>query len=167
VPALGSLLVLVLAGSLHAAPPATADGDSNGPMSAGAAAKPASDAGRVKKALRVARRQAGDAYKYGAEGPDKFDCSGLVWFATHRAGFSAVPRSSAEQADHMRRIKRSNMRRGDFVFFRNKGGVYHVGFFVGREDGDRMVLHAPSAGNDVRRDQIWTDKWFAGTLRGA
>ena len=155
---------MVLAGSLLTAPPAVADaGTGTSPPSA----KPLSDAERALKALRVARRQLGDAYKYGAEGPDKFDCSGLVWFATHKAGFSAVPRTSAEQADHMRRIERSKLRRGDFVFFRNKGGVYHVGFFDGRDDGDRMILHAPSTGEDVRRDPIWTDKWFAGTLRGA
>ncbi len=156
---------MVLAGSLLTAPPAGADSATGktGASSAGSL----SDAERADKALRVARRQIGDAYKYGAEGPDRFDCSGLVYFATHKAGFSSVPRTSSEQADHMRRIKRSNLRKGDFVFFRNKGGVYHVGFFVGRDDGDRMVLHAPSAGKDVRRDPIWTDKWFAGTLRGA
>ena len=126
-----------------------------------------SDAERSKKALRVARRQVGDPYKYGAEGPDKFDCSGLVYFATHQAGFSDVPRTSSEQADHMRRIKRSRLRRGDFVFFHDKGDVYHVGFYVGRHDGDRMILHAPSTGRDVQRDPVWTDSWFAATLRGA
>jgi cell wall-associated NlpC family hydrolase len=125
------------------------------------------DAERQLKALRVARHQVGDAYKYGAEGPDRFDCSGLVYFATHKAGFDDVPRTSAEQAEQMRRIERSKLRRGDFVFFTEKGDVYHVGFYVGRKDGDRMILHAPSTGNDVRRDPIWTKHWFAATLRGA
>jgi cell wall-associated NlpC family hydrolase len=146
-------------------PLAPASADASG--SSGTTANPLSDAERAKKALRVARRQIGDAYKYGAEGPDRFDCSGLVYFATHKAGFTDVPRTSGEQADHMRRIKRSKLRRGDFVFFTSKGDVYHVGFYVGRDDGDRMVLHAPSTGKDVQRDPIWTDKWFAGTLRGA
>ncbi len=125
----------------------------------------ASTADRLRKALRVARRQKGDAYKYGAEGPDAFDCSGLVWFASHRAGFDDVPRTSAEQGKHMRRIKKKNLRRGDFVFFTGSSGVYHVGFYVGRRDGDRAVLHAPKPGTKVRVEDVWGDSWFAATLR--
>ena len=137
------------------------------PASADApAAKPASVAARVKKTLHVAERQVGDPYKYGAEGPRKFDCSGLVWFATHRAGFDAVPRTSAEQGAYMRRIKKSHLRRGDFVFFTEKHTVYHVGIYLGRRDGERMILHAPRPGEKVGRDPIWTTKWFAATLRG-
>jgi cell wall-associated NlpC family hydrolase len=129
-------------------------------------AKPMSDAKRAKEALRIAARQIGDPYKYGAEGPRRFDCSGLVYFATHRAGFDAVPRTSAEQGAYMRRIKKSHLRRGDFVFFTEKKTVYHVGIYVGRRDGDRMILHAPRTGEKVGRDPIWTDRWFAATLRG-
>ena len=33
---------------------------------------------RVERALRIAANQRGDRYKYGAEGPKRFDCSGLV-----------------------------------------------------------------------------------------
>lgn len=125
-----------------------------------------SDAERAKEALRIAARQVGDPYRYGAEGPRKFDCSGLVYFATHRAGFDAVPRTSAEQGAYMRRIKKSHLKRGDFVFFTEKKTVYHVGIYVGRRDGERMVLHAPGTGEKVGRDPIWSDKWFAATLRG-
>lgn len=151
----------VLVGTASAAHAAAEVGSGRVP-----AAKPMSDAERAEKAMRIAKRQMGDPYKYGAEGPDKFDCSGLVWFATHRAGFDAVPRTSSEQGDYMRRIKRSKLQRGDFVFFTSKGDVYHVGVYVGRSDGNRMIVHAPSPGEKVRRDPVWTDKWFAGTLRG-
>lgn len=156
------LLLVTLTTPVVAATPATA-----GSGGSGGSGDHVSDADRQLVALRVARRQIGDAYKYGAEGPDRFDCSGLVWFATHKAGFGDVPRTSAEQAGQMRRIERSKLRRGDFVFFTRKGEVYHVGFYVGRKDGERRILHAPSTGNDVRRDPIWTDHWFAATLRGA
>ena len=66
----------------------------------------------------------------------------------------------------MNRIKRRNMRRGDFVFFHNSGGVYHVGVFVGFRDGRRYIVHASRPGTPVKRDPIWTDSWFPGTLRG-
>jgi cell wall-associated NlpC family hydrolase len=160
---LGALPCLALVAALGVAPLAWAPAHAD----AAEVAKPLSDADRAKKAMRIARNQMGDPYKYGAEGPDKFDCSGLVYFATHKAGFGKVPRTSSEQADFMRRIKRSSMRPGDFVFFTSKGDVYHVGVFVGRRDGDRMIVHAPNPGEKVKRDPLWTDKWFAGTLRGA
>ena len=125
----------------------------------------ASVGSRVKQALRIAKRQRGDRYKYGAEGPRRFDCSGLVYFSTHRAGFEDVPRTSAEQGRYMRRLKRTDLRRGDFVFFTGSSGVYHVGIYVGRRDGDRAVVHAPKPGTRVRVEKVWTDSWFAATLR--
>jgi cell wall-associated NlpC family hydrolase len=120
---------------------------------------------KVDRALRVAKKQKGDPYRYGAAGPDAFDCSGLVYFATHRAGMDAVPRTSSQQARFMDRIKRKRMRPGDLVFFTGRSGVYHVGFYTGRRDGRRVVVHAPSPGERVRSEAIWTDRWFAGTLR--
>ena len=120
---------------------------------------------KVDRALEVAKRQRGDRYRYGAAGPDSFDCSGLVYFSTRRAGFDRVPRTSSQQARYMDRIKRRNMRPGDFVFFTGRSGVYHVGFYAGRRDGRRVIVHAPSTGSRVRTEAIWTDRWFAGTLR--
>src|SRR5690349_5892056 len=120
---------------------------------------------RVTKAKNVALRQIGDRYRYGAEGPDRFDCSGLAWFSTHRAGFGKVPRTSAQQARAMRHVKRSATRPDDSGSFRNAGGVYHVGIYLGRRDGRRPIVRAPSAGQRVRRDPIGTGRWFAGTLR--
>ena len=116
---------------------------------------------RVERALEIMRNQTGDPYSYGSAGPDRFDCSGLVYYATHRAGFSNVPRTSSAQASFMRRISKSNIRKGDFVFFTDGGGVYHVGVYV----GDHKILHAPYSGTRVRVDRIWDSSWFAGTLR--
>lgn len=120
---------------------------------------------RIRSALRIARNQKGDPYRYGAAGPNAFDCSGLVYFATHRAGFGHVPRTSSAQSRFMRHIKRSAMRPGDFVFFTNGGGVYHVGVFTGWSKGRRLIVHAPYSGGRVRTERIWTNRWFPGTLR--
>jgi cell wall-associated NlpC family hydrolase len=53
---------------------------------------------RVLRAKNIALGQLGDPYAYGAAGPHRFDCSGLVFFATHAAGFRGVPRTSGAQA---------------------------------------------------------------------
>lgn len=120
---------------------------------------------RIKRMLRIVRAQKGDPYQYGAAGPHRFDCSGLVYYSAHRAGFRNVPRTSSQQGHFMRRIGRAAMRRGDFVFFTGSSGVYHVGVFAGRSGGRRWVIHAPGSGQRVTKTPIWTDRWFAGTLR--
>lgn len=100
-----------------------------------------------------------------AAGPGAFDCSGLTYFAFRRAGFGHIPRTSSAQAGFADRISRARMQRGDLMFFRDGGGVHHVGVLAGAAKGTRYVLHAPSTGGRVRTDRVWTDAWFPGTLR--
>lgn len=117
------------------------------------------------RALAVARRQIGDPYRYGAAGPNAFDCSGLVNFAFRAAGYKGIPRTSGAQASFSRRISRAALRPGDLMFFHSGGRVYHVGIFVGRKAGKVVMLHAPRSGDRVRYASPWTDSWFAGTVR--
>jgi cell wall-associated NlpC family hydrolase len=128
---------------------------------------PSADAAtRVRHAISVARNQIGDPYHYGSDGPRRFDCSGLTYFAFHkRAGFGHFPRTASAQSHFARRIKKSHMRRGDLMFFTDSGGVYHVGIFVGWRHHHRRVLHAPYPGKHVHVERVWTHHWFAGTLR--
>jgi cell wall-associated NlpC family hydrolase len=125
----------------------------------------AARATKVRRSLSIAKNQIGDRYRYGAAGPHRFDCSGLVYFSARKAGFSGVPRTSAQQSRHMKRIKRSRMRPGDYLFFHNSSGVYHVAIFLGWKDGRRRILHAPGSGQRVKKNVTWTSRWFAGTLR--
>jgi cell wall-associated NlpC family hydrolase len=120
---------------------------------------------RVYHALNIARAQIGDPYQYGAAGPSAFDCSGLMYYSFHRAGFTGLPRTSAAQARFVRHIPRSHMRPGDLVFFYDSSGVYHVGIFARWRYGHRVIIHAPYPGKRVQREPIWTSRWFAGTLR--
>ena len=158
-------LVLALAALMLVAQPATRSQGSPAPVVQPKIKRVATVSTRIRSALSIARNQKGDPYRYGAAGPNAFDCSGLVYYATHRAGFGNVPRTSSAQARFMRKIKRSSMRPGDFVFMYNGGGVYHVGVFTGWDNGRRQIIHSPYSGQRVRREPIWTDKWFPGTLR--
>lgn len=138
-------------------------------VAADVATAPRADAAkRAKKArsaANVAIRQVGDPYKYGAAGPHRFDCSGLVYFSTRKAGLTGVPRTSRDQARHARRISKGSMRRGDLMFFHDGGGVYHVGIFLRWKNGKRLMVHSPSSGKRVQRAVPWTSRWYAGTLR--
>lgn len=120
---------------------------------------------RVSQALRIAINHEGAPYVYGATGPNAFDCSGLTSYAYHQVGFDGLPRTAAEQAGFVRHIPRDQMRPGDLVFFYDGSHVYHVGIYDGMVDGRRYIVHAPYPGESVRREAIWTDSWFAGTMR--
>ena len=111
-------------------------------------------------AVRVAMHQRGDRYRYGGDGPDAFDCSGLVQFSFHRAG-EVLPRTSKEQARATKRVPRSRARRGDLVFFPEDRSVYHVGIYLGRD----RILHAPGTGKRVQTGRIWTRRVFFGRVR--
>jgi cell wall-associated NlpC family hydrolase len=119
---------------------------------------------RVVSAKDVAMRQRGDAYAYGAAGPDRFDCSGLVFYSFRRAGFP-VPRTSGAQAGFTRRIAKQDMRPGDLMFFYGSGGVYHAAIFLKWSHGHAVMVHSPGSGERVRVAVPWTSSWFGGTLR--
>ncbi|MEO5651379.1 MAG: C40 family peptidase [Marmoricola sp.] len=133
-----------------------------GPVSSASAA---SREHKIRQATRVAVQQIGDPYKYGAAGPRAFDCSGLIKYSFDRAGMRSVPRTSSAQARYAKRIKKSRLRRGDLMFFTNRGRVYHAGIFLRRSHGKVVMLSAPSTGKRVRRDRPWTSSWFGATLR--
>lgn len=125
----------------------------------------ATRAQRIRNAVGIVVKQEGDPYKYGATGPDRFDCSGLIYYSYRKAGFTNVPRTSSQQARFADRISKKNMRRGDLMFFYSGSGVYHVAVFLGWHNGHRRMMHAPSSGETVHRSKPWTRQWFAGTLR--
>jgi cell wall-associated NlpC family hydrolase len=82
------------------------------------------------KAVTAALSKVGASYASGAAGPDAFDCSGLTMWALARAGIAA-PHSSYAQYAMGSAVARSDIRRGDLVFFDSFGaGASHVGLAV-------------------------------------
>ncbi|MET7765178.1 C40 family peptidase [Streptomyces sp. NPDC005393] len=112
------------------------------------------------KALKVAASKKGAPYKYGAAGPNRFDCSGLTLYAYKRAG-KRLPRTAAAQYNRTRHIAAASRKGGDLVFFHSGGSVYHVGVYA----GSGRVWHAPKTGEVVRLERIWTRKVWYGHVR--
>jgi cell wall-associated NlpC family hydrolase len=85
--------------------------------------------------------QVGDAYVYGATGPDAFDCSGLTMMAWAQAGVS-LPHSSSAQYSSGPHVAASQLQPGDLVFYYNP--ISHVGIYI----GNGQIVHAanPSTG---------------------
>ena len=106
--------------------------------------------GRAAIAVAYAESKLGDAYVYGGNGPDVFDCSGLVQEAWLAAGVS-LPRTSFEMWDDLPHIESSQLQPGDIVYFLEAGasaadGPGHVALYI----GDGMVIQATHPGSDVQ-----------------
>lgn len=120
----------------------------------------ASQRDRAREAIAFARKQLGKPYRWGAEGPNRYDCSGLTMAAWRKAGVK-IPRVTYAQYRKVRRkVKLKDLKPGDLVFFRGRG---HVGIYVGRG----RYLHAPHAGAKVRIDKLTArrKRQFAGAVR--
>ncbi len=105
-------------------------------------------------ATTIASNMLGKPYRYGGASPSGFDCSGLVYYAYHRAGYK-VPRTSQLQYSQSLPVKRSHLREGDLLFFRIEGKVSHVGVYL----GDNQFIHAPSSGKRVSIASLETPYW--------
>ncbi|MCP2278847.1 NlpC/P60 family protein [Nocardia amikacinitolerans] len=98
--------------------------------------------GSGTSALAAGLTRVGDPYVWGATGPDKFDCSGLVQWAFKQVGKN-VPRTSSAQASYGTPVSKENMRPGDVVFFYSD--ISHVGIYA----GNGLMLHASTFGVPV------------------
>jgi cell wall-associated NlpC family hydrolase len=98
--------------------------------------------------VKTARSFIGIPYKWGGESPDEgFDCSGLTMTVYQLNGLD-LPRTSRQQWAVGNPIRRSELDRGDLIFFATSGGsrVSHVGIYA----GDNRFIHAPGRGKKIR-----------------
>lgn len=141
---LGTLLFTGLLGALPA---------EHGGQSAEAATVKTTEKQRLR-ATKVALAQRGDPYRYGATGPNAFDCSGLTKFSYGRTG-RTIPRTTDQQKAGLRAIAKSNKRRGDIIVFVSNGDAYHAGIYLGKN----QIVHASRSGTPVKVDPIWTSSY--------
>lgn len=102
-------------------------------------------------------QEIGKPYHYGDEGPNAFDCSGLMQFIFGKAGIK-LPRTAAQQQKFATPVSKPVP--GDLVFFGNP--AHHVGLYLG---AGRM-LAAPHTGAQVRVQSVG-DATSYGRVAGA
>ena len=101
----------------------------------------------INKVIELAYKQLGKPYKWGAEGPNAFDCSGLTYYVYKNAAGITLPRVSSDQAKTGTYIDRSELHPGDLVCFSSSGTrINHVGMYI----GDDKFIHSPQAGDVVK-----------------
>jgi hypothetical protein len=113
---------------------------------------------------KTARDFIGVPYLWGGVSSETgFDCSGLTMTVYQLNGLD-MPRHSRTQYDAGNTIDRSDLQKGDLVFFATHGNgkVSHVGVYI----GNGQFIHAPSRGKKIRVDFL-SDEYFANRYVGA
>ena len=99
-----------------------------------------------KKIERTAKSHLGKTYKWGANGPYTFDCSGFTKSVFNQHGIK-IPRVSRDQAKVGQIIPWNYLKKGDLIFFDSKKSsrVSHVGIYL----GEGKFIHASSSKHRV------------------
>lgn len=97
-------------------------------------ASTASAATKADKVISTGKKYLGVKYRFGAPAgvTYAFDCSSFTQYIFKKNGVS-LPRSSASQATKGKKIAKSQLKKGDLVFFKRPGksGVGHVAVYIG------------------------------------
>ena len=102
------------------------------------------------KVVEAALRERGKPYVWAAEGPNSFDCSGLVKWAYAKGAGINLPHQSESQKNSGTQLPVSQAQPGDVLW---KPG--HVGIFI----GEGKYIHAPKPGDVVKVADMKTSKW--------
>ncbi|GAA5177415.1 hypothetical protein GCM10023322_02030 [Rugosimonospora acidiphila] len=104
-------------------------------------------------------------YKFGAEGPNFFDCSGLTWASYRSTGYT-LPRVAADQfhATSVSEVPPSQLLPGDLLFFSTTSKtdwttISHVAIYY----GDNLMVEAAHEGTPVRVSQVWWSAFYGAT----
>lgn len=96
---------------------------------------------KIEKVIAYAMAQRGDRYSWGAAGPNRWDCSGLVSTAFRKGAGKALPHFTGGIQKKGVKVAKKNLKRGDIIF-PQRG---HVGIYLG---GGKMI-HASSGKGKV------------------
>ena len=107
------------------------------------------DADKCQRITSLAKTKLGKKYVWGASGyKNTYDCSSFTKFVYRNVGID-IPRTSIRQSKFGKFVKRSELKKGDLIFFdtskKRKGYVNHVGIYL----GDNKFIHASSAKKKV------------------
>jgi cell wall-associated NlpC family hydrolase len=98
----------------------------------------------------------GKPYVWGAEGPDTYDCSGLMQWAYNIAGIN-LPRVSRDQFNAGGHVPVREAQPGDLMFYATDRSdpttIHHVFLYM----GDGQMVEAPYSGQNVRVQKVSWD----------
>ncbi|MFQ5580077.1 MAG: C40 family peptidase [Nitrospiria bacterium] len=109
-----------------------------------------------EKVVQTAHTLLGTPYLFGGTTPKGFDCSGLINYVFRQAARMALPRTTRQLIRVGEPVHRSQLSKGDLVFFRigHKKSI-HIGIYI----GEGKFIHSPSTGGKVNIQHLSTRYW--------
>jgi cell wall-associated NlpC family hydrolase len=117
--------------------------------------------------VEIGKQYLGKPYVYGAQGPNKFDCSGYVRYLLSKTGLltdindtSKLPRTASGMysSPSLTKVNMEEIKPGDLVFFKSGSKISHVGL-ISKVDQDEKnekifhMLHASSSSGTQDTEQ--------------
>ena len=118
-----------------------------------------------EKFVAESKKYVGSPYVLGAVGPDKFDCSGLVYFCARESIQKQLPRTAKALYNYCRIIPDKDKEIGDLLFFKtnNTAPITHVGIYIGNNQFISAISDGPNTGviiSSLKQD-YWKPKYVA------
>jgi cell wall-associated NlpC family hydrolase len=115
-----------------------------------------------KNILALSNDLLGVPYKWAGNTPKGFDCSGFTCYLTENEMGKTIDRRAADQYKSSTKVKRKNVRPGDFVFFDNGSGISHVGVVYSTNNNSIQMIHASTSVGisivDIYQSSYWKQR---------
>ena len=119
----------------------------------------------ASKLLKIAKSKLGTKYVRGGKGPNKFDCSGYVYWCLNQAGVKVNYMTSAtwQKTNKFKRIKSMNdMKAGDIISMRGHVAIYAGnGMMYDASSGNRKVVYREAFRPWVKKDFVCAYRVFS------
>jgi cell wall-associated NlpC family hydrolase len=100
-------------------------------------------------------------YRYGGTTKKGIDCSAFTGTLMNEAFGLSLPRTAREQYAQCEKIAKENLAEGDLVFFNTRGGVSHVGVYLGNSYFVHSSVHSGVTINSLD-DDYYSRKYIGG-----
>ncbi len=103
----------------------------------------------------------GTRYRYGGATEKGIDCSAFTGTIIHQVYGLVLPRTARDQYAQCIKLEKEEMQQGDLVFFNTRGGISHVGIYL----GNGYFTHAStSIGVTINNlsEAYWNKKFISG-----
>mgnify|MGYP000877236830 CR=1 FL=1 len=103
----------------------------------------------------------GTRYRYGGATEKGIDCSAYSGTLVHRVFGLVLPRTARDQYANCIKLDKEELQQGDLVFFNTRGGISHVGLYL----GNGYFTHAStSIGVTISNlsETYWSRKFVSG-----
>ena len=126
----------------------------------------------AERIIQEAKKHLGKPYRWAANGPSAFDCSGFTKYVYKQFGYN-IPRTANHQGEQLRPVlgDMTSLQKGDLILFGNHWNnktIGHVGIFIElTEDGrDFLFIHSAHGGVQISHlsEQYYLER-FKGAVR--